>query len=414
MRIAIKNNLDNPGQLEKLYRENQTTFKREFNLIYPEIRESATAQCWNARINFKEEEISWGSSKELIFIIVASFIAGLIAKIPDFAGLEQDYFYQRNIAFIVFPALAAYFAWKHAIKLKTILIVAIVFVISALYINLLPNETKSDTLMLACIHLPLFLWAALGFTFIGNNPNDNQQRLDFLRYNADLVVMTTIILIAGGLLTAVTFGLFELIDVKIENFYTHYVLIWGLASAPIVGTYLVQTNPQLVNRVSPVIAKVFTPLVLVTLVIYLFALVFTGKNPYSDREFLLIFNLLLIGVMAIVLFSIAETSKNGGSKIGTILLFSLSIVTIIVNGIALSAILFRISEWGITPNRLAVLGSNVLILTNLLIVAYRLFKTVKDNNEIEKVENSIASFLPIYCIWTIIVAFIIPVLFGFK
>ena len=415
MRVEIKNNLDNPGLLERLYRDNRTTFKREFNLIYPDIKGSVTAQIWNARINFETEDISWGTGKELVFILVASFIAGLIAKIPDFAGIDHEYFYPRNIAFVVFPLLTAYFAWKHKVQKKSILIVSAAFLVSVVYINLLPGDiNKTDTLKLACIHLPLFLWAALGFTFIGDKLNNNQRRIDFLRYNADLVVMTTIILIAGGLLTAMTFGLFELIDIKIEDFYQQYVIVWGLAAAPIVGTYLVQTNPQLVNKVSPVIAKVFTPLVLVTLIVYLVALIFAGKNPYNDREFLLIFNLLLIGVMAIILFSIAATSKSEESKIGTILLFGLSIVTVIVNSIALSAILFRIFEWGITPNRFAVLGGNVLILTNLLIVAYRLFKTIKDNNEIEKVENSIASFLPIYCMWTFFVAFIVPLLFSFK
>jgi len=414
MREAIKNNLDNPVQLERLYQENRTTFKREFNLIYPEIRETATAQIWNARLNFENERISWGTSKELIFVLILSFLAGLIAKIPDFTEINADYFYPRNIAFVVFPILTAYFAWKHKIQTKNILIVAAAFLVSFIYINLLPDDTNSDTLILACIHLPLFLWTVLGFTFVGDKLNDNQRRIDFLRYNADLVVMTTIILLAGGLLTGITFGLFELIDIKIEEFYFHYIGIWGLAAAPIVGTYLVQTNPQLVNKVSPVIAKVFTPLVLVTLVVYLVALIFTGKNPYNDREFLIIFNALLIGVMAIIFFSIAETSKNADSKIGTILLLGLSIVTVIVNGIALSAIVFRIAEGGITPNRLAVLGGNILILINLLIVTYRLFKAINDKNEIEKVENSIASFLPIYCLWTILVTFIFPVLFNFK
>ena len=414
MREEIKHNLDNPVQLERLYQENRTTFKREFNLIYQDIRETVAAQIWNARLNFENEKISWGTNKELIVVLVISFIAGLIAKIPDFTGITPDYFYPRNIAFVAFPLLAVYFAWKHKNQTTKILIVALVFVVSAIYINLLPDDPASDTLILACIHLPLFLWTVLGFTFVGDKLNNNQRRLDYLRYNADLVVMTTIILIAGGLLTAITFGLFELIDIKIEEFYFHYIGIWGLAAAPIIGTYLVQTNPQLVNKVSPVIAKVFTPLVLVTLVVYLVALIITGKDPYNDRQFLLIFNALLIGVMAIIFFSIAETSKNTDSKIGTILLFGLSIVTVVVNGIALSAILFRISEWGITPNRLAVLGGNVLILTNLLIVTYRLFKTIKDNTEIEKVENSIASFLPIYCLWTIFVTFIVPVLFNFK
>jgi hypothetical protein len=201
-------------------------------------------------------------------------------------GIKHEYFYPRNIAFVVFPLLTAYFAWKHKVQKKSMLIVSAAFLVSAIYINILPGDiNKNDTLILACIHLPLFLWAALGFTFVGDKLNNNQRRIDYLRYNADLVVMTTIILIAGGLLTAMTFGLFKLIDIKIEDFYSQYIIVWGLAAAPIVGTYLVQTNPQLVNKVSPVIAKVFTPLVLVTLVVYLVALIFSGKNPYNDREF---------------------------------------------------------------------------------------------------------------------------------
>lgn len=414
MKEEIINNLDNPRQLEKLYRDNKATFKREFNLIFPDIQESPTAQIWNERLNFENEEISWGTSNELAFVIIASLIAGLIAKIPEFTAIKADFFYPRNMAFIVFPLLTAYFSWRQNIQPKKLLIISVAILVSVFYINFLPNNSKSDTLILACIHLPLFLWAVLGFTFVGDNLKNYHKRLDFLRYNGDLVVMTTIILIAGILLTVVTLGLFTLIDVRMEEFYFQYIVVMGLAASPIVGTYLVQTNPQLVNKVSPVIAKVFTPLVLLTLVIYLLAVIGTGKDPYNDRDFLLIFNMLLIGVMAIILFSIAETSKNSESKIGTWLLLGLAIVTVIVNGIALSAILFRISEWGITPNRLAVLGGNILILTNLLFVTYRLFKTIKDSNEKDNIEKSIATFLPIYSIWTVFVTFIFPIIFNFK
>jgi hypothetical protein len=414
MKEEIINNLDNPRQLEKLYRDNKATFKREFNLIFPDIKETPTAQIWNERLNFENEEISWGSSNELTFVIVASFIAVLIAKIPDFTSIKADFFYPRNIVFIIFPLLIAYFSWRQNIQPKKLFIILVVIVASVFYINILPDNTKSDTLILACIHLPLFLWAVLGFTFVGDNLKNYQKRLDFIRYNGDLVVMTTIILIAGAIMTGITLGLFALIKLEIYDFYFNYIVVWGLAASPIVGTYLVQTNPQLVNKVSPVIAKIFTPLVLLTLIIYLLAVIGTGKDPYNDRDFLMIFNILLIGVMAIILFSIAETSKNLESKIGTWLLLGLAIVTVIVNGIALSAILFRISEWGITPNRLAVLGGNILILTNLFIVTYRLFKTIKDSNEKDNIEKSIATFLPIYSIWTIIVTFIFPIIFSFK
>lgn len=414
MKEEIKNNLENPQQLEKLYRENKTTFRKAFDLVYPEIKNSLPAQIWNERLNFEQREISWGAKNELLAVIVISIIAGIIAKIPDLTGIDAEFFYPRNLSFIVFPMLATYFAWKQSLQIRQLLIVSALFVASIAYINLLPNDSKSDTLILACIHLPLFLWTVLGYTFTGDKFKSNPKRIDFLRYNGDLIVMTTVILIAGGILSAVTIGLFDLIKIRIEEFYFQNIAVWGLAAAPIVGTYLVRSNPQLVKNVSPVVAKVFTPLVLVMLVVYLIAIVYTGKDPYNDREFLLIFNLLLIGVMAIILFSTAETSKATGNKASILLLFVLSIVTIVINGIALSAIVFRISEWGITPNRLAVLGSNILILINLTIVSYKLFKSIKSSDELVTVENSIASFLPIYSAWTVVVIFIFPILFSFR
>ncbi|MGZ8517352.1 MAG: hypothetical protein ACXWWD_08380, partial [Chitinophagaceae bacterium] len=286
--------------------------------------------------------------------------------------------------------------------------------IALIFINVFPENNKSDTLILSCIHLPLFLWAVLGFTYVGDDIRNYPKRLDFLRYNGDLVIMTGLILVAGGILTGITIGLFSVIGYNIEEFYFEYIGIFGLAAAPIVGTYITQTNPQLVNKVSPVIAKIFSPLVLIMLVAYLVAILFSGKDPYNDRDFLMIFNFLLVGVMAIILFSVAETFKKNENRAGSFILLALSTVTVIVNGIALSAILFRISEWGITPNRLAVLGANILMLANLLMITFRLFKHVSKKADIREVENSISMFLPVYVLWTIIVTFIFPLIFQFK
>ena len=162
------------------------------------------------------------------------------------------------------------------------------------------------------------------------------------------------------------------------------------------------------------IAKIFSPLVLVMLLIYLVAMAYSGKDPYNDREFLLIFNVLLIGVMAIIFFSVAETSKAQKSNAEIWILFLLCLITVIVNGIALSAILFRISEWGITPNRMAVLGGNILILINLLLVSVQLFRVLSKKAAISGVGKTIASYLPVYAAWTIVVTFLFPLLFWFK
>ncbi|UJH92133.1 hypothetical protein LZ575_06015 [Antarcticibacterium sp. 1MA-6-2] len=109
----------------------------------------------------------------------------------------------------------------------------------------------------------------------------------------------------SAIMTGITIGLFSLIGINIEQFYFEYVVVFGLPAIPILGTYLTQTNPHLVGKISPVIARIFSPLVLVMLVIYLVAMLYSGKDPYNDREFLLIFNVLLIGVMAIIFFSVA-------------------------------------------------------------------------------------------------------------
>ncbi|HMH31446.1 MAG TPA: hypothetical protein VK543_00360 [Puia sp.] len=413
MKDEIILNLDNPGQLERLYRADKPTFKRAFNDLYPEFKDNSLVGFWNERLNFANEEISWGTRKDLVFVIIGSLLAGLIAKLPAILHVDEQLFYTRNIGFIIFPVLSVYFAWKNKLPAGKIAFIAGATLVALVFINSLPQVKNSDTLFLSCLHLLLLLWSILGFAFVAEIKNNDEKRLGYLKYNGDLVVMTTLILIAGAIMTGITIGLFRLIGFDIEKIYFEYVGIFGLAAAPIVGTWLIRTNPQLVGRVSPVIAKIFSPLVLVMLVIYLISMIYSGKNPYNDREFLLIFNALLIGVMAIIFFSVAETSKIKSLN-EVWVLFLLSVVTIIVNGIALSAILFRIAALGITPNRAAVLGGNVLMLINLLLVTVQLFRVISKKANITKVGKVIAFYLPIYFLWTIVVTFIFPLLFGFK
>jgi hypothetical protein len=414
MKEELLSNLDNPGQLERLYRTDKSTFKRVFNALYPELENKPLAGFWNERLNFAREELSWGSTKELIFVIIAAALAGVIAKLPALAHIDEEFFYPRNIGFIIFPILTAYFAWKNKLSTGKIAFAAGTILVGLIFINSLPDVKKSDTLILSCVHVGLLLWSILGFTFVGGIKNNDEKRIGFLKFNGDLVVITTLIVIAGAILSGITIGLFSMIGFNIEKFYFENIVVFALPAAPIIGTYLTQTNPQLVGKVSPVIAKIFSPLVLVMLVIYLVAMVYSGKDPYNDREFLLIFNALLIGVMAIIFFSVAGTSGKTKSRAETWVLLLLSLVTILVNGIALSAIIFRIAEWGITPNRAAVLGGNVLILINLLLVTVQLFRVVIKEAPITGVGKTISRYLPVYFIWTIIVTFIFPFLFGFK
>ena len=414
MKEEIRIHINDPKQLEKMYRTNKVAFRKTFSTLYPDLKDLPLADFWNERLHYETDEINWGTKKELVLIIIVVLIAGVIAKLPAILPVSEDFYYPRNAGFIVFPALSAYFAWKNKLSTGKIAFIVGVTLVGLIFINLLPNSTTSDTLILSCIHLLLFLWSILGFAFVGEPKDNDEKRLSYLKYNGDLVVMTTLILIAGAIMSGITIALFSLLGFQIEQFYFEYVVIFGLPAAPILGTYLIQANPQLVGKVSPVIAKIFSPLVLVMLVIYLVAMIYSGKDPYNDREFLLIFNALLIGVMAIIFFSVAGISTTIKSPVEIWVLVLLSIVTIIVNGIALSAILFRISEWGLTPNRAAVLGGNVLILINLLLVTVQLSKVLSSKADSNTVGKTIARYLPVYMVWVTIVTFLFPFLFGFK
>jgi len=119
-------------------------------------------------------------------------------------------------------------------------------------------------------------------------------------------------------------------------------------------------------------------------------------------------------VLALIFFSVAEIEKNKKGYFNTAILLGLSVLTIIINGIALSAISYRLFEYGITPNRIAVLGGNILIFVNLLIVTIQLFKVIKNNTSLTEVQNSVAKYLPVYAVWVGLVAFLLPLIFGYK
>lgn len=419
METAIRENLDQPGQLEQLYRSDRKRFEKAFFAIYPTIESHHTADFWRARLAYdhQDEPNRKFMKSDLLFLLLACLLAGVLIKLPQLFGFDPDQseFYMKNGGIILFLGLSAYaFLTKDKIMPKQLLLSLSVFALSALYINLLPGGEESDSVVLAYIHLPLLFWCIYGLVFIDFDTKDHLKRIGYIRYNGDLAILTALILIAGGMLTAVTIGLFSAIDLHIENFYMENVAIVGLVSAPIVATFIIRTFPAVTNKIAPIIAGIFSPLVLITLVVYLISIIVTGKDPYDDREFLLVFNLMLLGVMAIIVFSVTGTSVNKRQRFNEWILFILSAVTLIVNLIALSAIIYRLGEFGFSPNRVAVVGSNLLIFVHLLLIMIDLYKVIWRGKEIKTVEVTIAKYLPIYAAWTVFVVFVLPFLFGLK
>ncbi len=414
MKEEILQNIDHPEQLEKLYRKDNSAFIKSFNQIYPEYKNHQNIQFWNLRLNYKEEKISLGVKKELWVVIILAIVAGLYANISNLPKVNPELFFLRNTSFLILPFVAMYFLWKQQVAVHKIIIIGGIIATLAFYINMLPNAPQSSSLNLVYIHMPMLLWSILGYAYLGNHYNDNNKRVNFLKYNGDFIIMTGVIALACMVLNVLTFGLFDLIGIKIAQFYMQYIAIWAIGAIPLFATFLIQNNPSLISKISPLIAKIFTPLVFINLFIYLMTIIYTGKYPFNDRNLLLLYNLLLVIVLALIFFSIAEKREGEADKWSYFILLGLSLVTIAINVIALSAISFRIAQWGITPNRMAVLGGNILIFIHLLLVCWSLLKVIRDKASSQSIKDTIAKYLPVYAVWTLVVVALFPLLFQWK
>lgn len=411
MKAKIESSFNDPVSLELLYRENNEKFRTAFNELYPSLQNNPVANCWNARLNYQSSQIGWGGKHELLVVLLLSLVAGFVAKIPAFFGVNEFMFYSKNAGFIAFPFTIGYFIWKRKPSKKIVFGLISCMAIALVYINLAPLKKDTDSYILACVHLILLLWSFLGIAYTGNRLGENAARVNFLRFNGDMAVVLNVLSLAFFALSGITIGLFEAINLSIGEFYFKYIGVWSIAASPVIAAFVIESNPKLVNKISPIIAKIFSPIVLVTLLVYLGALLVSKKDPFNSREFLIIFNMLLVGVLAIIFFSVSASEK-GRFSIWVIL--GLSCTTILINLVAVAAIVYRIAEGGITPNRAAVLGSNLLILINLILVAKEIIGLAGRKGSFEAVEFAITRYLNIYVVWMAIVTFLFPLIFGFR
>lgn len=419
MNEEILKNVSNPKELEKLYRSDIEGFILSFNSVYPEISNQPLAQFWKTRLEFEisvETPAAIGKY-EILFLVLTCLLTGFLIKIPQLFDFKQntEIFYQRNAGLILFFGLSLYaFLTKKVFTISQKIFISLSFLITTVYANLLPVDSESHSILLASVHLPVLFWCIYGLVFIDFDFKNLVKRMDYVKYCADLAILGVLLLLAGGILTGITLGLFSAIGINIEQFYFDYIVVLGLVSAPLVATYIVKYYPTITNKIAPIIASIFSPLLLFTLVVYLLSILVTGKNPYQDREFLIVFNVMLLGVVALIIFSVSETSQNKPQKFGEWVLFLLCLIAIAIGFIAFTAILYRVIEFGLSPNRTVVLVSNVLILWNLMLIFIDLKNVTFQKKPLKIVEHRFASYLPVYMIWAGIVVFFWPLVFGMS
>ena len=369
------------------------------------------------------EDDAGGSSAraraETIVVLGLAIAAALAIKVPALFGHplpdeEAPIFYFRNASLFVFPLLAVYFMWKRGWNARSGLWLALPFAAGAVFANAFPFRTGSDTERLTALHLPIALWLAVGFAYVRGRWFADGGRMNFVRFSGELAIYYVLIALGGGVLTAFTFMMFAAIGMNAKWFVGPWLIPCGAAGAVIIGSWLVEAKQSVIENMAPVLTRLFTPLFTVLLLMFLATMAWTGIPINVERQVLIGFDLLLAVVVGLVLYAASARDSKAPPDLFDGLQLLLVVSALVVDGVALAAIAARISEFGLTPNRVAALGENLILLVNLVWSAWLYLQFLRGGKPFAALERWQMSYLPIYSAWAAVVVIVFPPLFAFA
>ncbi len=386
------------------------TLSREYAREYSE-------RLWKRLVVSPDEGGSeW--NREAIVAVGLAVAAGVAIKIPAFFGIgwdgdEETLWYIRNISLFTLPFLAVFLAWKRALPTGGWAELGGAFVAAALVMNLMPFVPEGYTQLLAILHLPMALWLAGALAYTGGQWRDPRQRMNYVRFSGEWFIYYVLIALGGGVLMGITMLLFEAAGMDAEPLVTLWILPCGAVGAVVIAGWLVEAKQSVIENMAPVLTMIFTPLFTLLLLAFLSTVAWTGSGINIEREVLIAFDLLLVVVVGLHLYAISARDPHAQPGLFDKLQFVLVVCALLVDAMALWAILARITEFGFTPNRVAALGENLILLANLggAAVLYGLF--LRGRKGFASMERWQTNFLPVYLVWAAVVVVLFPIIFQF-
>jgi len=343
--------------------------------------------------------------------------AAMFIKLPALFGLQLEpdaSFYVRNLSFFVLPLLTGYFAWKRRLDTRTVRWLAVAFGPAAIVANVYPFIPGGHTEKRTALHLPIALWLVVGIAYAGGRWGQLAGRMDFIRFSGELLIYYALIALGGGVLAAFMMNIFRAIGIDAEPFFQSWLLPCGAAGAVIIASRLVEAKQSVIENMAPVLTRLFTPLFAAVLLAFLGALLWTGRGVDIERNALIAFDLLLAVVLGLLLYSISARDPLSPPGAFDVMQVVLVISALLANAFALWAIAARISEYGFTPNRVAALGENVILLVNLTWSAVLYIRFLRRRGTFASLERWQTDYLPVHAAWASIVVVAFPPLFGYM
>jgi hypothetical protein len=362
-------------------------------------------------------------SRSVVGMIVFAGIAAIAIQVGRLcAGIRDSgmptsappNWFLVDAGLFVIPVLVAYFVWSRRMPRRILLGLAAVVVVAALIVNLYPFAPDGQTLVQVAIHFPVLLWFAVGAAYLSDADATWRRRMEFVRFTGEWVIYWVLLALGGGVLM----GLTTLILQPIAPDAIGEVMIWvlpsGAAAATIVAAWLVEAKKSVIENIAPVLAAVFTPLFAAMLIVAVVVYATGGIGRDFDRDLVTVFDLLMIVVFGLVLYALSARDRGRPAGILDVMRLVAIVAALILDLLVLVSMLTRVGEFGLTPNRVAALGLNLILVVNLVVTAWISIRMIAGRAAVHRLERWQTGFLPVFVVWVAVVVVVVPPLFDFS
>ncbi len=276
-----------------------------------------------------------------------------------------------------------------------------------------------DIAILHAIHLPFVIWMFVGWTVSGVHPIDDEF-YGYLLKSVETIVAAGLYSIAGAIFVGLTFSIFRVLGVEVPEAIAERSAAFGIGLVPLLAlasVYDSRSSPRGQSwshglaRLVRIVPRLMLPAAIGILLIYLLWFVPTRfSQPFDDRSALVVYNATIIAIIAVMSAAVTGIDEHPNGRYDGVLRYSvmaLGLLTLLLNAYALGAIVSRIIDLGLTPNRHAVAGWNVVTLLMLAMLFYSLVRAGADRWA-SAFRRMLPRLLMLAAVWSVWILLILP------
>ena len=391
-----------PAGLERLYRSsraegNEAAFREALRQCEEEHPSDVLLEAWVHRLDLTEEgeEKDGGHDRHWWTVLGASVLLGVVSAllargkppvpVPEAGNVLFWVGWGPLVAVGLLACLAR--ADRSTKRLMRYAVAAVVIVLLTLYTGLTIGDRTDDVAVLGAIHLPFLSWAVVGAALCLGYPNPARQSFAYLVKSVETVLTGAIFFGAGLVFVGLTYGIFAVLGIELPEEALQVVAAWAVGAVPLLAlgsVYDATASPAAQDEDAGlactlrILARLLLPLALGVLVVYvLWFIPAHFRKPSEERDVLIVYNATILALM--VLLTVVVSGPAGERSVKWQSLFWYAVLglgglTLILNVYALAAVAHRTLDFGLTPNRFAVIGWNVTTLLMLASVGGRLWE----------------------------------------